>query len=82
MKWEYLIVRRISFKKRVSWLVNDESDDTLEECRETEVLNKVGKAGWELTAVDSLLLDDTDEEANLDIVPTGGTNYYLKRPLP
>ena len=40
MKWEYLVVKRITFEKGVCWLVNDALDETLEKWALRENLNR------------------------------------------
>jgi hypothetical protein len=81
MKWEYLVLKRITFEEGVSWMVNGALDETLEKCGDDECLNRFGNDGWELTAVADIFPHITKEEADLDsIAPTRAAAYYLKRP--
>lgn len=82
MKWEYLSVKRLSFNSaRVAWMVNGKEDDTLQNSSETDVLNKFGADGWELTAFHHENIEvDGDLEEYTARVPTGAASYYLKRP--
>jgi hypothetical protein len=82
MKWEYLVLKRITFEEGVSWMVNSAIDETLGKCDDDECLNKFGNDGWELTAVADIFPHITkEEEADLDsIAPTRAAAYYLKRP--
>jgi hypothetical protein len=80
MKWEYLVLKRITFEEGVSWVVNDVLDETLEKCSDAECLNKFGNDGWELTAAADIFLHSTKEEEDLDsIAPTRAAAYCLKR---
>ena len=82
MKWEYLVLKRVTFEEGVSWMVNGALDETLEKCGDDECLNRFGNDGWELTAVADIFPRITkEEEADLDsIAPTHAAAYYLKRP--
>jgi len=85
MKWEYLVLKRITFEEGVSWMVNGTIDEILGKCDDDECLNKFGNDGWELTAVADIFphitKEEEKEEADLDsTAPTRAAPYYLKRP--
>jgi hypothetical protein len=71
MKWEYLVLKRITFEEGVSWMVNGAIDETLGKCDDDECLNTFGNDGWELTAVADIFPRITKEETDLEsISPT------------